>query len=163
MPRSPHADSAKYLGMTLDVRLRWKAHIKKKKEEFNLKYRKMYWLLGRNSKLSIYNKLLLYKQILKPVWTYGLQLWGCASISNIHIIQRLQNKALRNMVDAPWYFRNCDLHKDLEMETVNQTISKIARCHEQRLHQHVNIEALQLLDNTNLTRRLKRTKPLELV
>lgn len=136
---------------------------KRKKEEFNLKYRKMYWLLGRNSKLSIYNKLLLYKQVLKPVWTYGLQLWGCASKSNTNIIQRLQNKVLRNMVDAPWYFRNCDLHKDLEMETVNQTIPKIARCHEQRLLQHVNIEALQLLDNTNLTRRLKRTKPFELV
>lgn len=27
--------------------------------------------------LSVDNKLLLYKQILKPVWTYGIPLWGC--------------------------------------------------------------------------------------
>jgi hypothetical protein len=24
------------------------------------------------------NKVLLYKAILKPIWTYGIELWGCA-------------------------------------------------------------------------------------
>jgi transposase len=57
----PYANTAKYLGMTLDVKLRWKEHIKKKIEELNIKYRKMYWLMGRNSELSIPNKLLLYR------------------------------------------------------------------------------------------------------
>ena len=41
------ANTAKYLGMTLDTKLRWKVHIKKKQEELQLKFRKMYWLLGR--------------------------------------------------------------------------------------------------------------------
>jgi hypothetical protein len=79
----PYANTAKYLGMTLDTKLRWKEHIKKKREELNMKFRKMYWLLGRNSELSAYNKLLLYKQTLRPIWSYGIQLWGCASASNI--------------------------------------------------------------------------------
>jgi hypothetical protein len=35
--------------------------------------------------------------------------------------------------------------------------------HEERLHQHVNVEAIQLLDNSALVRMLKRTKPFELV
>jgi hypothetical protein len=48
----------------------------------------MYWLLGRKSKLSISNKLLAYKVILKPIWTYGTELWGSASISNIEILER---------------------------------------------------------------------------
>jgi hypothetical protein len=26
-------------------------------------------LFGRNSQLSVHNKLLLYKQVLKPIWT----------------------------------------------------------------------------------------------
>ena len=72
----PVAESAKYLGLHLDKRLRWKVHIRKKREELNIKYRKLYWMLGRNSKLSIDNKLLIYKQVLRPVWTYGAQLWG---------------------------------------------------------------------------------------
>jgi len=54
----------------------------------------MYWLLGSKSQLSIESKLLLYKAILKPIWTYGVQLWGTASDSNMEIIQRFQNKYL---------------------------------------------------------------------
>jgi hypothetical protein len=45
---------------------------------------KIYWLLGRRSRLSISNKLLLYK----PIWTYGIELWGTASTSNIEILER---------------------------------------------------------------------------
>ena len=45
--------------------------------EMDLRYKRMYWLKGRNSSLSLHNKLLLYKQILKPIWTYSIQLWGC--------------------------------------------------------------------------------------
>jgi len=38
--------------------------------------------MGRYSALSVYNKLMLYQQVLKPVWTYGIQLWGCTGQSN---------------------------------------------------------------------------------
>ena len=96
---------------------------RKKREELGLEYKKMYWLIGRRSVLSIHNKLLLYKQIL----TYGIQLCGCTKQSNIDIIQRLQNKVLRNIGDAPWYIRNADLHKDLQMEMVTNEIGKFAK------------------------------------
>jgi hypothetical protein len=46
----------------------------------------MYLLLGRKLKLSTSNKLLIYKTILKPIWTYGIQLWGTVSTSNIEIL-----------------------------------------------------------------------------
>ena len=49
----PYSNSAKYLGMTLDAKLRWKEHVKKKKEALDLKFSKMYWLIGRHSTLSI--------------------------------------------------------------------------------------------------------------
>jgi hypothetical protein len=98
------------------------AHVKKKREELDLSYRKMYWLMGRYSSLFLHNKLLLYKQILKPGWTYGIQLWGCTKQSNIDIIQRFQNKVLRSMVNAPWYIRNNDLHRDLQVDVVSSEI-----------------------------------------
>ncbi|CAH1107181.1 unnamed protein product [Psylliodes chrysocephalus] len=37
-----------------------------------LNIEKIYWLMNRKSKLSIENKLLIYKQVLKPVWIYGI-------------------------------------------------------------------------------------------
>ena len=133
----PHITSAKYLGMTLDTKLRWKEHVKKKRAELDLKYRQYYWLIGRNSKLAIQNKILIYNQILKPVWLYGIQLWGCANDSNIKIIQTFQNKVLRSIVNAPWYVRNSDLHRDLHIPTVKEEIKKFAGKHEARLHLHV--------------------------
>jgi hypothetical protein len=72
--RIPLSNTAKYLGMTLDAKLRWKEHVKKKVEELNIKHRKVKWPLGRKSQLSIENKILVYNQIIKPVWTYGIQL-----------------------------------------------------------------------------------------
>lgn len=51
----PYANTTKYLGMTLDAKLRWKAHIKKKREKLELKLRKMYGLIGRYSNMTNYN------------------------------------------------------------------------------------------------------------
>lgn len=101
----PHQHTVKYLGMHLDRRLTWRKHVQTKRDEMNLKYKGLYWLLGRNSKLSLENKLLVYKTILKPVWTYGIQLWGSASASNIMVIQRVQNYILKQMSNAPWFIK----------------------------------------------------------
>jgi hypothetical protein len=155
----PYANTAKYLGMTLDTKLRWKEHIKMKSDELNIKFKKMYCLLGCNSELSIYNKLILYKQVLRPVWSYGIQLWGCANDSNIQVIQCFQNKVLKCIVQAPWYVRNSDLHRHLGIETVTDIITRLASSDKKRLQNHINSEASRLLNVQNISRRLKRKKP----
>jgi len=58
--------------MTLDVKLRWKAHVKKKREERGLKFKKIYWLMRSRSALLINNDLMLYKQILKRLTAVGM-------------------------------------------------------------------------------------------
>jgi hypothetical protein len=149
--------------MILDAKLWWKEHIKKKRDELNIKLRKMYWLFGRNSELSVHNKLTLYKQVTRPVWNYGIQLWGCASESNIQVIHRYQNIVLKCIVNAPWYVRNSDLHRDLGIGTVTDIIAKFAKYHEKRLQDHIKIKPSRLLNVNNITRRLKRKEPFELV
>ena len=96
--------------------------------------------------------------ILKPVWTYSIQLWGCTKQSNIDIIQRFQNKVLRHMVNAPWYIRSNELHRDLQVDVFSNEIQRFAQKHEERIHHHENVEAIQLLDNTCIVRRLQRKK-----
>ena len=76
--------------------------------------------------------------------------------SNIRIIQ-FQNKVLRNMVNAPSYIRNNDLHRDLEVDVVSSEIQKFAQKHKERLH-HENTEPIQLLDNMGIVCRLQRKK-----
>jgi hypothetical protein len=41
----PYANTAKYLGMTLDAKFQWKAYVKKKRVELGLRYKKIYWLI----------------------------------------------------------------------------------------------------------------------
>jgi hypothetical protein len=84
----------------------------------------MHWLLGRQSKLSTNNKLLLYKTILKPIWTYGIQLWGTAFTSNIEILERFQSKALHMIMAAPWYVPNTLIVRDLYVSTVKEEIRR---------------------------------------
>jgi len=97
----PQAENAKYLRLYLDRRLNWTKHIFTKRKQFGFQLSKMYWMLGSKSQLSIENKLLLYKIILKPIWAYGVQLWDTASNSNVETLQRFQNKYLRIIVNAP--------------------------------------------------------------
>jgi hypothetical protein len=83
------------------------AHSEKKRKEMDIKILKMYWFLGgKNHPLSLENKLLLYKAIIKPIWTYGIELWGCSSKSNVNITHRFQSKTLRMIAGAPRYVSN---------------------------------------------------------
>jgi hypothetical protein len=49
------------------------------------------------------------------------------------------------------------------VDVVSREIQKIAQKHERRLHQHENVESIQLLDDVGIVRRLQRKKPFELV
>jgi len=45
----------------MDKKLTWREHIVKKIKQIDLKFKQLYWLLGRKSPLSLENKVLVYK------------------------------------------------------------------------------------------------------
>jgi hypothetical protein len=63
----PQVEMVKYLGLHFDKRLTWKNHVAMKRKLLDLKPREIYWLTGKYSPLSLENKLLIYKTVLKPV------------------------------------------------------------------------------------------------
>jgi len=158
----PQVNEVKYLGMCLDKKLTWRSHIWNKRTNLNFKYSKLSWLLCKNSKLSTENKLLLYKIILKPVWTYGIQLWGTASISNIQVIQRFQSKVIRTILQAPWFVNNVTLHHDTGIPFVTEEIKNYSEKYLAKLDYHPNHLAVNLLDNSEHVNRLKRHNFLDL-
>jgi hypothetical protein len=81
---------------------------------------KMHWLIRHKLKLCTSNKLLLYEAILKPIWTYGIQLCGTVSTSNIENLECFQSKASHMIVDTPWYVPNTVIRRDLETATVKE-------------------------------------------
>ena len=149
--------------MHLDRRLTWKKHIWTKRKQLGIKFTSLYWLINQKSQLSFENKLLIYKAILKPIWTYGIQLWGSASTSNIEILQRFQSKTLRVITNAPWYVPNNVIHRDLNVKTVKSEISTFSEKYQHRLLCHPNELAVKLVNPTRQYNRLKRSNPLDLV
>ena len=116
----------------------------------------------RKLELSIENKLLLYKTILKPNWTHVITLWGTASNSNIEILKRSQNKVLRAIVNAPWYISNKVLYGDLKVPTIREEITKFNVKYRDKITTDPNELASTLLEEDEETRRLKRFKPTDL-
>lgn len=158
----PYRSVVRYLGLHLDERLTYSAHVRIKRKELDLRLQNLSWLLGRQSHLSLENKRLLYLALLRPIWTYALPIWGCASNSLRNIIQRHQNKTLRLIAGAPWYVRNDTLHQDLRISTVSEVIQTLSMRHEKRLHSHSNVLALSILDTGSHRRRLQRRHPMDL-
>lgn len=101
----PSCSQIKYFGFTIDSKLTWKPHI------VNSRLHLIRPLL--RSKMNIDTKLLIYKSLLKPLWTYGNQLWEAEKPSNIRSIQAFQSICLQLISSASWYIgSNSNLHKN---------------------------------------------------
>jgi hypothetical protein len=116
----------------------------------------MYWLFGHKSKLSTNNKLFLYyKEVLKPIWTYGIQLWGMASTSNIEILEHFQSKTLHMLVNAAWYGYP-------KYPTVKEEIQRYSSQYSAHLSAHPNnliANLMELPENRRLRRHLPNDLP----
>jgi hypothetical protein len=92
-------------------------------EEKTTWYKTQKSLLDDQQKFQIIpQQLLLYKAILKPVWTYGIQLWGSTANSNLEILERFQSKVLQIIVNAPWFVPNRIITHDLKIKTAKSEI-----------------------------------------
>jgi hypothetical protein len=126
-----------------------------KRKHLGIILTKLYWLLGRKSKLDLNNKLIIYKVSIKPIWAYGIQLWGTASTSNIESMERFQSKALRLITDAPWYVPNAVIRNDLQITTIKEEITRLSSKYSAGLNTHPNHLVTQL-SNPPTFRRLRK-------
>ena len=90
------------------------------------------------------DKLLLHNSIIKPTWTYGLELWGSTKPSNFR--RPLQSKILLKILHTPFYVSNLTLHNDLKVPLVSLGSSLYKKFH-CTLHLHPNplVQALSSL------------------
>ncbi|GFX90806.1 RNA-directed DNA polymerase from mobile element jockey [Trichonephila clavipes] len=74
---------ARYLGLHMDSRLTYKKHIDYLSEKFWGRIHLAISLVVRNSPLSLENKVILYKQVLRPIITYASPVWGAAAATHM--------------------------------------------------------------------------------
>ncbi|GBN26589.1 RNA-directed DNA polymerase from mobile element jockey [Araneus ventricosus] len=75
----PWSNDSKYLGVILDKRMTFEMHIENNRQKVNAMKATLYPLLGRKSKFSVSNKLLLYRSLVRPLMSYASPVWGAAA------------------------------------------------------------------------------------
>jgi hypothetical protein len=106
-------ETARYLGVTLDTRLTWSAHVNQIEKKAFQRLGVLGPLLNRRSGLSVRNGVLLYKQLIRPMIDSACPIWRSAARSHIRNLQVLQSKCLRIATNAPWCVNNRQIHEDL--------------------------------------------------
>jgi hypothetical protein len=77
-------------------------------------------------------------------------------------LERLQSKALRMIVDAPWYVPNKVIRRDLQIPTVKEEIRRYSSQYSARLSTHSNDLTINLIELPDI-RRLRRHLPNDLL
>jgi hypothetical protein len=140
--------------ITLRLQVKLERTHRQKKKTNRLKTKEINWLIGKKSHLSIENKLLIYKAVIKPIWSYGIELYVCASKSNITIMQRSQTKILRAIANSPWDVTNQNLHTHFNIPYVSDVIHERINKHHNKLEAHPKPRLEPPIQPAN-TRRLK--------
>jgi hypothetical protein len=81
---------------------------------------------------------------------------------NIEILERFQSKALRMIVDGPWYVPNTVIRRDLQIPTFKEEILRYSSQYSARLSAQPNyliVNLIELPDNRRLRRHLPNDLP----
>ena len=114
----------------------WKEHIAKKRKQTDLKAKEINWLIGRNSNLSLENKLLVYKAVIKSIWTYGIELWGMRQQIKCSNHTEITIKNPQNHSKCPLGLYQITLHTDLNIPYVSEVMNERINKHLNKLQSH---------------------------
>lgn len=122
----------RYIGLTLDQKLLFGAHIDDRVVKGTVLLKRLYPLINRRSKLSVTNKLAVYKAIVAPMLEYGSPVWqGCAK-THRRKLQVLQNKYLKMILNLPHRTRTTEVHRLANHAIIDQRLSTINERHRQK-------------------------------
>jgi hypothetical protein len=119
----PWLAEAKYLGIHLERRLTWKAHIKVMENKAVQRFVSLYPIFKPRT-LNRKIRTHLYKSLIRPILLYGAPAWGYAAKSSVVKLQVIQNKILRNIDDGDRYTSNKAIHIALDVRTLNEDIKQ---------------------------------------
>jgi retron-type reverse transcriptase len=155
----PWKTEARYLGITFDNHLRFNAQLEHAKIRAQMVLGQLNSLVNRRSKMSIQNKVTIYRTIVRPAMMYGSAVWGNVCNTQLHKLQVVQNKFLRAAFKAPWFVRNTQLHREAKLPTIREFLHDAARKFFENAAVHPNPLVRDSVDyDENAPQRHKRPK-----
>ena len=114
----PREYSTRYLGVEMDRKLTWSKHIHQTVQKATGIHAALFPLLKSNSPLPLKTKLLLYNATIRPILSYASPVWLYAAASHLKKIQTVENKIIRKIIGAPWFVKNQNIRKDLQITPI---------------------------------------------
>jgi hypothetical protein len=123
----PWKNEVRYLGISFDNHLRFNNQVEYAKTRGQMVRGQLNSLVNRRSKMSIKNKITIYRTMIRPSMMYGFAIWGTVSHTQLQKLQVVQNKFLRAAFNAPWFVRNTQLHREANLPTIKEFLLDDAR------------------------------------
>ena len=118
-------NSVKYLGVTLDEKLTFRANIANNHLRSRKAMALVYCLLKKTSLLSLPCKLTLYRSYIRPIMTYACPVFSNCAACHMQRLQILQNKCLRMATNSPFRTRISYLHQKTGIPTIKSFVAKL--------------------------------------
>jgi hypothetical protein len=120
------SNTTKYLGVILDSKLTYRAHISSLLRKANCRLKQLFPILNKSSSIDINLALIVYKSLLRSILTYASPSWGYAANTYINKLQMFQNKVLRIITKLPRVTPIKTLHEQTGMPLIKDHIKGIA-------------------------------------
>uniref|UniRef100_A0A0A9WAW8 Putative RNA-directed DNA polymerase from transposon X-element n=1 Tax=Lygus hesperus TaxID=30085 RepID=A0A0A9WAW8_LYGHE len=89
--------------------------------------------------VSLQNRIIMYKVLIRPIWTYTAEIWGTCSKSEFKRLEQQQNNMLqRHIVQTPPFVRNETIYNDLNIESPQEYLVKHSTSFHLRNEGHFN-------------------------
>ena len=133
----------KYLGIILDSQLSFRSHHQQCVRRAQIAYamlRPSLWRLGLDRKLQ----QLLYKQIVRPIITYGIPAWMPRSCKKLNKLELFERRVIRNITgkhrkpNSYLYYSNKELYSDLDIKPMIDHIRLLELSYLNRAVSHPN-------------------------
>ena len=110
----------KYLGVQIDSSLNWKEQIKAVSSKVS---RAVGFLRHAKSFLPKETLQTLYTGIVEPHFRYCCSVWGCAALTEINQLQKLQNRAARIITNSSFDAPGGPLIEEMGWKTIDELIT----------------------------------------
>ena len=111
----------------MDRTLTFKQHVRDTISKTQNIIKMLYPIIGRRSKLAINNKLLVFKQIFRPVLSYASPLIHQIAATNRKSLQIVQNKILKLMLNLPMRTATNEIHELTGIERLDTFMDRLAQ------------------------------------
>lgn len=146
----PWTNSIKYLGVTINRKLKFNKHVDSTVKKANGVRAKLYPILSKQSKIPIKSKISIMKIYIRPILTYNIAAWApFINIWNWKNLEAVQNVSIRTITNAHYLQTNKSLHQATHTTTIKDTaiLSTRSFFHEA---EHSKFPHLQQLGRTRL-------------